>query len=611
MDNQLRSSQLITTYGPGAMVELTDSSIIVGGLEDWKYPKDQACSVSEPRLAAKVTKVLRPHSPRKNAILLKSPPPPADEHKGQDASFVKGWKFPLWFISQEVQVTPEKYRRRRLVHRDSLHNGKFEKKSVVSVRFVRACRRGHCGDIQWHSFAHGDLGSCPGELWVEERGTSGDLSDVWIVCGICQADRCMREAAQREGEPLKRCNGSRPWLNDLDPKGCNEVNRLLVRNASNSSFPRVMSVISIPDQAAWLTGRVMEHWESGNLQAVTVKEVLPLLLGQPALKHAFEGFEEEEIFRTIEAVRGGAQVSGSERPIKEVEFEALSRADSESSGDDPGGDFFVRELTRTTWRSPDLDCIKKIVLVHRLREVTALIGFTRFEPLGTDIAGDVLKLDVKTAPLTAAHEPDWVPCVENRGEGLFIQFDPEVLEAWMNREEVLQRQQALQEGFKKRQEDHPNPEAVFPGIAFYLLHSISHLLIQSIALECGYPASSLRERIYVPAPDGSAMKGSYGILIFTGSTDSHGTLGGLVESARDIRKHLKRAFAASKLCSNDPICSSHDPGNHSQNHLSGAACHACMFLSETSCEQFNQYLDRALVVPTIDALGCELFGESV
>jgi hypothetical protein len=74
MENQLRSSQLITTYGPGAMVELTDSSIIVAGLDGWKYPKDQACLVSEPRLAAKITKVLRPHSPRKNAILLKSPP---------------------------------------------------------------------------------------------------------------------------------------------------------------------------------------------------------------------------------------------------------------------------------------------------------------------------------------------------------------------------------------------------------------------------------------------------------------------------------------------------------------------------------------------------------
>jgi hypothetical protein len=367
-----------------------------------------------------------------------------------------------------------------------------------------------------------------------------------------------------------------------------------------------MSVISIPDRAAWLTGRVLEHWESGNLQAVVDKNMLGLLLGLPALKFAFEGFEEDEVFSTIEAVRGGAKVSGSERPIKEVEFEALSRADSEGSGDEPGGDFFVRKMARESWHSAELDCIEKIVLVHRLREVTALIGFTRFEPLSTDIAGDVLKLDVKTAPLVAG-EPDWVPCVENRGEGLFIQFRADILEEWMNRGDVLKRQQVLDEGFKKRQEDHPDSDVIFPGIAFYLLHSISHLLIQNIALECGYPASSLRERIYVPAPDGSAMKESYGILIFTGSTDSHGTLGGLVESARDIRKHLKRAFAVSKLCSNDPICSSLYLGTHSQNHLSGAACHACMFLSETSCEQFNQYLDRALVVPTIDALGCELF----
>lgn len=611
MENQLRSSQLITTYGPGAMVELTDSSIIVSGLDGWRYPKDQPCLVSEPRLAAKVTNVLRPRSTRKNAILLKSPPPPADEHRGQESAFVKGWKFPLWFISQDVQVTPEKFRRRRLVHRDSLDaRSRFEGKSVVSVRFVRACRRGHCGDIQWHSFAHRDEGLCPGELWVEERGTSGDLSDVWIVCGLCGAGRCMREAAQREGEPLKRCNGSRPWLNDMDPAGCKEVNRLLVRNASNSSFPRVMSVISIPDRGAWLTGRVMEHWESGNLQAVQIPELLTLLLGQPALKHAFEGFDEAEIFSTIEAVRAGAKVSGSEKPIKEVEFEALSRADLEVTGDEPGGDFFVRKLADKSWRAAELECIEKIVLVHRLREVTALIGFTRFEPLSTDIAGDVLKLDVKTAPIVNG-EPDWVPCVENRGEGLFIQFRAGALEAWMSRDDVLKRQQELEAGFKKWREDHPDTDVTFPGMAFYLLHSISHLLIQTIALECGYPASSLRERIYVPAPDGSAMKESYGILIFTGSTDSHGTLGGLVESARDIRKHLKRAFAASKLCSNDPICSSHDPGTHSQNHLSGAACHACLFLPETSCEQFNHYLDRALVVPTIDALNCELFSESI
>jgi hypothetical protein len=352
----------------------------------------------------------------------------------------------------------------------------------------------------------------------------------------------------------------------------------------------------------------MEHWESGNFQAVTDRNMLVFTLGLPAIKIAFEDFDEAEIFLAIEAVRAGAKVSGSERPIKEVEFEALSRADAEGPGDEPGGDFFVRKLAKTSWHALEFDSIEKIVLVHRLREVTALIGFTRFEPLSTDIAGDVLKLDVKTAPLVQG-EPDWVPCVENRGEGLFIQFRAEALEMWMVREDVLKRQQEIEEGFKKWREGHPDTDVTFPGVAFYLLHSISHLLIQTIALECGYPASSLRERIYVPAPDGSAMKQNYGILIFTGSTDSHGTLGGLVESARDIRKHLKRAFAASKLCSNDPICSSHDPSTHSQNHLSGAACHACLFLPETTCEQFNHYLDRALVVPTIDALGCELFSE--
>ena len=106
-------------------------------------------------------------------------------------------------------------------------------------------------------------------------------------------------------------------------------------------------------------------------------------------------------------------------------------------------------------------------------------------------------------------------------------------------------------------------------------------------------------------PGKDEMKGCYGILIFTGSSDAQGTLGGLVHAARDIRRHLTRACQLGTLCSNDPVCSSHKPGHNSGEELSGAACHGCLYISETSCEQFNRYLDRSLVISTIDRLGCE------
>jgi len=121
------------------------------------------------------------------------------------------------------------------------------------------------------------------------------------------------------------------------------------------------------------------------------------------------------------------------------------------------------------------------------------------------------------------------------------------------------------------------------------------------SLECGYPASSLRERIYC-LPDGRC-----GVLLYTGSSDAEGTLGGLVMASRSIRRHVHRALEAGTLCSNDPICAFHVPEPHDHQPLTGSGCHGCLLASETSCEQHNNFLDRALVVPTVEGLGAEFF----
>lgn len=91
-----------------------------------------------------------------------------------------------------------------------------------------------------------------------------------------------------------------------------------------------------------------------------------------------------------------------------------------------------------------------------------------------------------------------------------------------------------------------------------------------------------------------------GILISTGAPGSEGTLGGLVEQGRRLATHLRRAYDLGVLCSNDPVCGTHSPAEDpGERYLEGAACHGCLFIAECSCERFNRYLDRALVVPTI------------
>ena len=131
-----------------------------------------------------------------------------------------------------------------------------------------------------------------------------------------------------------------------------------------------------------------------------------------------------------------------------------------------------------------------------------------------------------------------------------------------------------------------------------LIHSFAHALIRQLAIECGYTSASISERIYSQNPDdGPAMAG---VLIYTSAPDSEGTLGGLcaLGDPDKLGRHIERALEKVTLCSSDPLCSEHEIGGNDTLHA--AACHACSFLPETSCERGNKYLDRAVLVPTLD-----------
>src|SRR5206468_3131452 len=86
---------------------------------------------------------------------------------------------------------------------------------------------------------------CGRQVWIDERGTSGDLSEVWIRCD-CGVERRISEAAGTHSRALGICDGARPWLGQYTREQCDEPNRLLIRTASNSYFPQILRVISLP-----------------------------------------------------------------------------------------------------------------------------------------------------------------------------------------------------------------------------------------------------------------------------------------------------------------------------------------------------------------------------
>ena len=370
-----------------------------------------------------------------------------------------------------------------------------------------------------------------------------------------------------------------------------------MRTARNAYFPQTMSVISLPEFDAGLAARVSQHRD--RLKAADDLGMLTSFRRIPELDAAFENIDDKDVIKEYRRqMEGGA---GVETPVKEAEFEILDKGDASIGEDDPRSDFFAETLPRAAWdpgNAPWLDVIDRLVLVHRLREVVALLGFTRFESVSPDKDGEI-DLDVQRAALDETMT--WLPAMENRGEGVFVSFTPERIARWLKRPEVQARGQQLENAWKAWARERHRREDSLPDLPYVMLHSLSYMLMTAISLDCGYPASALRERVY-------AGDDRYGILIYTGSSDSEGTLGGLIESGRRFAGHLRRALGENRLCSNDPVCAEHDPDTRYQGRpLQGAACHGCLLIGETSCEQRNDFLDRALVAPTVSLSGAAFF----
>jgi hypothetical protein len=595
---QIRQSQLITSFGPGSMMDLPNHSVLIGGLDFWSAGGDK---VIEPRLVDKLKSLF---DPPLQVLKLFSPPPDADDPTAPQTG-ITAWQFPEWFITQDVDSDKSHgtVRARMLVHRKMLTKGKFiddnrKKRSVVPVRFVRACKNGHIGDLDWYSFVHGSKTDCRRQIWIEERGTSGDLAEVYVRCECGKGERSMAQAAESR-QSLGHCDGRPLWLGPHVKEACKEMNRLLIRTASNAYFTQLMSVISLPDRNESLRDAVETVWDFiGEVEDIGM---LQYERKKSKVHKVLEDYSNDEVFAEVKVRRG--QSMQNRKSIKQAEMETLIASKDELGDDKPDGNFFARTLPKDAWDKPWMSCVERVVLVHRLREVMAQVGFTRFEAVSPDIDGE-LEIGVRRASL--AREISWLPAVENRGEGIFIQFRKDAVEQWVARKDVIARGTSLLAGYDAWKGEHTGASKKFVEagglLPYVLFHSFSHLLVTAVSLECGYPASSIRERIYT-IPDVG-----YGILLYTGTSDAEGTLGGLIQVGRRIHEHIRNALEMGELYSNDPVCAQHEPANlHERRFLHGAACHGCLLISETSCEHHNEFLDRALVVPTVDNLGIEFF----
>lgn len=602
---ELRPNQLLHTYGVGAIADLPNLSVIVTGLDDWELAKTTI--IPEERLLAAVRAQLGPQ-----VETLRTPPHLAatqDPFAEWTRVGVPVWLFPRWLRCSRLQcnklapvesgffeLLSNPYAPDRTRYVDNCHGNGGNRPLALPARFVLACGNGHLDDFPWMYYVHNGVVSSEKDhtLRLYERGTTGEAASLFVECS-CELDasgrpRFRRSMAQAFGQhawrELPACRGRRPHLRDFE--SCGLKTRTLGLGATNNWFSMRLRAFTLPRAETEVDHQVAEFWELLKalviLDEAAIKAIVPTQTCWPEL----EPYGLDQVYRAIR--RRAAEGKDDEEPdstdLETPEWEAFTQSQAVELPD-----FTTRR------EPPPKECrgwLDEVVLAPRLRQVSALYGFTRIDAPEWDTTETE---ETRRAPLTR-EAPTWLPCAELRGEGIFLRFNEKRLADWEQRPEIRQREQLLQRAHEDWRAQRRMEPGHWPGIRYVLLHTFAHVLIREFALESGYSASGIAERIYARSGDRSMA----GVLLYTAAPDSEGTLGGLVSLGHRDRLGalIEQALDSARLCSSDPLCADHDPLVHGR--LYGAACHACLFSAETSCERGNHYLDRALLVDTVTGL---------
>ena len=587
---QLRRTQLVTTFGSGAIVDMPEYSVIIAASNYWK---DGSPVLHEPNLEKllKVSHFKQPYV--------------SDNGEGEYSPDIPAFRFPImhfcpecgrlmpyWGFGDETGRVCTKCR-----------------KNIVPSRFIAACINGHLEDFPYRWWVHsGDFSECPADdkndkLKISFSDETGGLESIVITCTACGKSRSMAGSMGKDALRGYRCKGKRPWIGlkatHNDPTVCTAPLRGLQRGASNVYFSQTASALTIPPWSSKLNQEIELNWDrlSSVLDARPSQESLNLVI-QVMFHDLLQlgTYDVEDILREIKKRKNmDTDEEYTKQNLYEDEYQVFCLGKYEQPDD------FQFRIESTDVPDILLDYIEDVIMVKRLREVLALRGFRRISPekpendddrfSGYNLEGDCVPLS--ETPL------NWYPGIEMLGEGIFIRLKEDTLSVW-------EKQNAeYYEPMCKRLEA-SNVECENFSPRYVLLHTLSHLLIRQLSVECGYSGASIKERIYSTYPCSSHKMA--GILLYTSSSDSDGSLGGLVRNALPdtFEMIFRNLLQEASWCSSDPICiESKAQGYDSLNY---AACHACTLLPETSCEMRNCLLDRGAVVGSISNRNRGYFG---
>ncbi len=596
----MRRSALISPWGVGSIVPfINDESLMIAGLDMWRYKSPEAFVIKDERLQKRL-----------GVKELRWPPDFRDYESDAENCNLKipAVRFPRWnycpfcgtmqkvgFFTKQPKCDAYQWE-----HGRKCDATKRFRRNLIPERFVVVCPEGHIDDFPIAEWIHADSGHVYNENTCRIRrstgGTSAALTGVRYECS-CGATKTIASAL-RPGALQAigyKCKGAKPWFGMEEDKEhpcqCDPSKlRVLQRGASNVWFADTRSSIYIPTEDETQSRRIIEvankffdliaHTRlNGDIPFDLVESIAAT--EQVDAKILYDAFKKK-----IDNIEGLPEVSKemTEDEYRLAEYKMLIK----NSGGD-ALDFHSINYLICNYHSKIRKFFKSVSLVKKLRETRAFIGFSRLEPNNAASIED-------SKSMVRLGNGDWLPAIEVYGEGIFFEFASEELKKWAEKDEVKKRISPLNAAYQKSSFAKSNPGNV--RAEYVMLHTFAHLIINQLSYECGYGSSSIKERIYCEKC--SDDLGMFGVLIYTASGDSEGSLGGLVRRGEPgkLEDTIISAFENAKWCSSDPICiTSIGQGPESLNR---AACHNCTLLPETCCECGNRLLDRGLVVGELD-----------
>lgn len=581
---------------------------------------------------------------------LRHPPVGKIDNEGEfewgSGNYIPAQVFPSWFVCTKC----------RRLHKDSYKQlddfdktDKYDKKNnktilicnesnchgeLEQVHLVQVDNRGYLYDVPWYRIAHRGSQGCDWRnnnlRWYARA--DGKHKENTVVC-TCGASNTFSFS-----EPIYFQGYQQPWLYDAcfkvdgrqleeDQDDHQELPRqppdayIMEVNDTRVHTPITKEALVIPPESRIARGTLVDrlycHEKKDELlQNGACSDEQKALKNR--LKNEFDcdNTSLEEAIKLLHEGYPNFDREFQEKPLHELEYEALMTPtkfdDDEDFVTHHVSDEFhhiLQGMNQDGFGKLDR-LIDKVVAVNKLKEVLVFKGFTRGGELLSDdtktSVGNTKQIDGsklsnnhqqdkngRTIPPDVIGVSDWLPALELYGEGVFISFNESIIKRWQQDARIQKRAEIFAERLSGSAYSYTlSQKDLVVNARFLFLHAFSHILIKELESLAGYPAASLKEKIYSSSNPDNPMAG---VLIYTAVADVDGTLGGLVELSdpKSIIYVLIRVFERVQWCSLDPVCGSHEGQGPAL--LNMAACHSCLLLPETSCICGNVLLDRVMI----------------